>query len=139
MAAERTVQHMPVSTQTLDGRRYVVAFQKDNHPLAGRHHFRVFDTGRVDAQGRPVWAIAASRDVRLTLRLNRPTDPVDHVVQRDADFERNTVEHDALGTGLFEEIDTLQLAPDRPNSHLYSRDGRAFELGVHAEAPQPTH
>ena len=54
----------------MNGKPDVLSFEKGNDPTGGRHHFRVFDTGQVDDQGKKVWAITASLDVNTVVALD---------------------------------------------------------------------
>lgn len=128
--AEDTIQHMPVSTQTLGGRPTAVAFEKDNQPFGGRHHFRVFDTGKVGDDGRPVWGIAASRDRRLVFQLrNWKTLFTNHEIVHNADHERDLVGKTAADTGHVASTTRIQMNPDKPTLRgLYSKDGQALLL-----------
>lgn len=88
----QAVDNMPISTQFLDGKPQVAAFSSQNDPLAGRHHFRVFDTGEKDAQGKEVYAIQASRDTGIVLDKNRPGQLfMNHAVEKNTDGERDFV------------------------------------------------
>ena len=53
---QKVVASMPVSKQSLEGKVFRAAYEFANNPVGGRHHIRVFDTGRADDKGRPVWA-----------------------------------------------------------------------------------
>jgi len=98
---QATIDSMPVSKQTLDGAGNLTGFEMNNDPLGGRDHLRIFDTGKVDGQGQPVWAIAASRDTGIKFDKNRPEQGfLNHAVESNTDLERNTVVEDLQGTHL---------------------------------------
>lgn len=86
------VDRMPVSNQTYRGQVEVAAFEKNNDPLGGRDHLRIFATGEKDAQGRDVYAIAASRDSGIVFAPNHPECAfLFHAVTPDVDGERDNV------------------------------------------------
>ncbi len=88
----RGVQQMPVSLQSLAGRLLLAAYERNNEPLGGRDHLRIFDTGQKDAQERPVYAIAASRDSGIKFAPHHPeTAFLFHAVQPDVSGERAAV------------------------------------------------
>jgi hypothetical protein len=87
---QKVVASMPVSMQTLDGRPFVAAYECANNPVGGRHHIRVFDARTKDAQGRPVWAVAATQDVGIMFDPNRPEQGfMNHRVAANTDGERD--------------------------------------------------
>jgi hypothetical protein len=132
--AAQTIQTMPVSPQTEDGNPAVVAFEKGNQPFGGRHHFRMFDTGNVSKDGRPIWAIAASRDTRLKVVKDWHRMFIDHAIEPNADHERDVVARDAAATGRIARTEMLQLPADAPRpEEIFSKDGRAFYLVVRPE------
>lgn len=126
----KEVNSEPVDPLYMDGKQHVVAFQKDNNPFGGRHHLRVFDTGKVDAQGQPVWAVAASRDTHLTFNPHRiKTLFFGHAVEPNADLERDTVLRDLRAGQAVREVrtDTVSFDPVDP-THLHSEDGRVYDV-----------
>lgn len=105
-----TLDKMPVSDQTFLGKKELLAFEKQNDPLGGRHHFRVWDTGQKDAQGRPVWAIAATRDIGVRYDLTKPQDYfTQHLIQKDADLERDAVLQSLQSAGAVAKSSKLPL------------------------------
>ncbi len=129
---QSTIDSMPVSAQSLDGKNSVTGFEMNNNPLAGRDHLRIFDTGKVDGQGKPVWAIAASRDTGIKLDKNRPEQGfLNHAVESNTDGERNTVLKDLQGTGLV--ADTRKFGVDYGKTAAEAtgekpNDGQVFDL-----------
>ncbi len=89
-------ERSPMSTLTLHGKPQVAGFEKNNDHHVVRDHIRVFDSGRRDAQGRPVWEVTASRDTGITY----DTKGSHHQVDLDLDKERDMLAADLLGTGL---------------------------------------
>lgn len=61
----------PVSKQYLNGRVEDMAFNKNSDHSLGRDHFRVYHQGK-DANGQDVWAIAAIRDLSVSLTVPHP-------------------------------------------------------------------
>jgi hypothetical protein len=89
-----SVQHMPVSPQTFQGKPEVAAFERSNHPLGGRDHLRIFSCGRDEL------AIAASRDLGIALDVHSPqTGFLNHRVEPDVTRERNEVLQTLLAKG----------------------------------------
>lgn len=128
----QTIASMPVSRQTLDGRPNLASFEMNNDPLGGRDHLRVFDTGKVDASGNQVWAVAASRDTGLRLDANRPEQGfLNHAVEADTDGERDQVVKSLQATGLLAAVRELELAygtQAAPATGAMPADQRAYDL-----------
>jgi hypothetical protein len=128
----RTIASMPVSPQTLEGHPNCAAFEMHNDPLGGRDHLRIFDTGKVDAQGQHVWAIAASRDTGIKLDPNRPEQAfLNHAVEKNTDGERNTVVHSLSFSSLLHSIREFKLAygtQAAPATGAMPADQQAFDL-----------
>ena len=100
------VASMPVSKQSLEGKVFRAAYEFANNPVGGRHHIRVFDTGRADDKGRPVWATAATQDIGIMFDPKRPEQGfMNHRVARNTDGER-----DFLGNALKSGGAQLELA-----------------------------
>jgi hypothetical protein len=124
------VNQEPVDDLLFDGKTQVVAFEKDANPLGGRHHLRVFDTGRVDEKGQPVWAVAASRDTGLKIDLHRyKTMFLNHVVEPNADHERDVLMRDLRAGGAVQSVQTqvASWSPRNP-SQLHSEDGKVYDV-----------
>jgi hypothetical protein len=125
----KAVDRMPVSIQTYNGRPLVAAYERNNDPLGGRDHLRLFDTGQKDASGAPVYAIAASKDSGLRLAPDHPeTGFVFHKVQPDVGGERDAVLASLKKQGASV---TQELSLGWPGTSVYGEqvvDGKAFEL-----------
>lgn len=124
------VNSEPVDPLEYNGKPEVAAFEKDNNPFGGRHHLRIFDTGKVDDQGQPVWAVAASRDIGLKFDVHRiKTLFLDHVVQPNADMERDVVLRDLRAGNLVKNVQTHTATwPDLGPEHLHSEDGKVYDV-----------
>lgn len=129
-AVKDTVAAMPIAHLKYQGKPDVLSFEKDNDPTGGRHHFRVFDTGKVDAKGEKVWAVAASLDDATHFS---PTNTkqwfITHSVDPNADKERDEIMRSLSKTKGIASMKTLKPPFGAPApSGLHSRDGRVFEL-----------
>jgi hypothetical protein len=126
------VQSMPISPQTLEGRPSITGFQKNNEPLAGRDHLRVFDTGKRDAAGLPVWAISASRDTSIILDKSRPEQGfLNHAVESNTDLERDFVFPAFRDSVLVEETRRVRVDFGRepaPATGALPRDGAVYDI-----------
>jgi hypothetical protein len=127
---QRAVSSEPVSTLTYGGKPQVVAFEKDNNPLGGRHHLRVFSTGKVDALGRPVWAVAATQDKGVVFAPTRPDQLfLNHVVAPDADVERDFVASSLATAGQISSQSSARVPYGPPAGNgVTSRDGRVLDV-----------
>jgi hypothetical protein len=131
------VDKMPVSAQTLNGQKLVAAFEENNDPLGGRHHLRIFDTGQKDAQGKPVFAIAASRDTGIRFAPDHPeTGFMFHTVEPDVDAERDRV-IGALAKGGEVSGLTKTQVPFGPASKIgeFVGDSSLYELNLSTQHP----
>jgi hypothetical protein len=129
---DRTVASMPIAHLKYQGKPDVLSFERDNDPTGGRHHFRVFDTGRRDARGRQVWAVAASLDDDTVFAPKRPEQLfITHTVEPNADVERDEVLRSLSRTKGVAAMKThqRQFGAPAPNG-LHSPDGRVFEVWV---------
>jgi hypothetical protein len=91
-AVKQAVAAMPIAHLTFNGKPDVLSFERNNDPLGGRDHFRIFDTGKVDAQGRNVYAVAASLDNGVHFSPSSPQQWfITHSVDPNADKERDNV------------------------------------------------
>ncbi|MFL5320111.1 MAG: LssY C-terminal domain-containing protein [Myxococcaceae bacterium] len=124
------VDRMPIAHLFMNGKPDVLSFEKGNDPTGGRHHFRVFDTGQVDDQGKKVWAITASLDVNTVVALDRPEQMfINHIIDKNADKERDEVLRSlqqANAVGKFSEH-KLPFGDPAPTG-LHSEDGRVFDV-----------
>jgi hypothetical protein len=122
----------PMSTMYVGGQAQVMAFEKNNDHHQGRDHLRVFATGQTDAQGRPVWEIAASRD--LAFDLDTRTLHACHQIDHHVDRERDMVMADLLGTGRVADWHVAQgKRPAAVSDYLarhYPTDGNVYEVSL---------
>lgn len=118
----------PVSDMFLDGKRYAMAFNKNNYHNLARDHLRVFETGKKDAQGRPVWEVAATRDVGMHIDFKERKGS--HAIDHNVDPERDMVLADLLRSG---EVGDWQIAKgersredDASIASKYQTDGKVY-------------
>jgi hypothetical protein len=101
-------QNTEISSAYLRGKAQDLAFNKnDDHHLV-RDHFRVYDTGRKDAQGRPVWEIAATRDIASLIDPKTLGLKQGHDIAPEVDRERDMIMADLLKTGLVKDWKVAQ-------------------------------
>lgn len=126
------VQSMPISPQTLEGRPALTGFQKNNEPLGGRDHLRIFDTGQRDTSGLPVWAISASRDTSIILDTSRPEQGfLNHAVESNTDLERDFVFASFRDSVLVSETRRVRVDFGRepaPATGALPRDGAVYDI-----------
>ena len=124
------VDRMPVSPQTYRGQLLVQAYEQHNDPLGGRDHLRIFATGEKDAQGREVYAVAASRDVGLRFAPDHPECAfLFHTVQGNVAAERDLVLRSLQASGHVGATQLFALPYGAP-SKIGERvgDGRGYEV-----------
>lgn len=127
--------HSPVSDMYLYGRKPDLVLEKNDHYNLGRDHMRIWDTGRKGAGGRPIWAIAATRDVALGIDFPRKNGW--HATDPNIDLERNQIMADLLGSGQTRSWSVAkgQLLPgEPPPSDHYQTDGNVFEVVLEARS-----
>jgi hypothetical protein len=129
---------MPASTETYhddhqdpQGEKQEFIFQQgDDHPW-GRHHFRVYSTGKVDEKGLPVWAVSATEDIGFNFDVKKPTQFFfTHTVDHNADDERDFVYQSLLNTDSVvskREI-PVDVGPPNPANGLTSASGKVFDI-----------
>jgi hypothetical protein len=124
------VDRMPVSPQTYRGQPLLQAYEQHNDPLGGRDHLRIFATGERDAQGREVYAIAASRDVGIRFAPDHPECAfLFHTVQGNVAAERELLLQSLQRTGHVAATQPFTIAFGGPSPIGESvGDGRGFEL-----------
>ena len=88
----------PMSTLYIDGKAQVAGFSKNNDHHHVRDHIRIFDSGKRDEKGRPIYEITASRDTSLELKL--PTMSSSHGIDTNLDPERDMLMADLLKGGV---------------------------------------
>lgn len=91
-------ERSPMSTLYIDGKPQVAGFSKNNDHHHVRDHIRIFDSGKRDEKGRPVWEITASRDTSLKLAV--PTLGSKHGIDTKLDAERDMLMADLLKGGV---------------------------------------
>jgi hypothetical protein len=95
---KREYEDAPVSSEFLFGRKQDLAFEQavGDNPRH-RHHVRLWETERLDTDGRPVWVGAAIFDKRVG--LSRTTGQITHETAPDVDAERDLLFDDLKKTG----------------------------------------
>ena len=84
----RPYDDAPVSDLLLFGRKQDLAFeQPQGDDPRKRNHIRLWNTGKMDAEGRPIWIGAASYDERVG--LSHTTGEITHHIAPDVDTERD--------------------------------------------------
>jgi hypothetical protein len=124
---------MPASIQKYDGDQQVYVFQKGDEHLAGRHHFRVFSTGKFDENGIPVWAVSATEDNGTKFDFHNPTQGIfTHKIVKNSDIERDYVFNSLEGTGLMDQFQKVSVQPVSPSqqSGLYSEDHSFYDVSL---------
>jgi hypothetical protein len=94
-ARARGFAAQPFTVLQLDGRPPTFAFEKVVNSMSKRRHLRIWPWGTVD--GRPLWLVAATRDVGL--RFSRARHAFTHRIDPDVDAERDKVVDDLVATG----------------------------------------
>ena len=103
----RSYDDAPVSNLYLWGRKQDLAFEQPagNDPRK-RHHVRFWRSGKVDRQGRPLWAGAATFDERVG--FSHTTGQITHHIAADVDAERDHLIHDLESTKNLAEVFILE-------------------------------
>lgn len=87
---DRAYRHAPVSPLYYDGRREDLAFEREDGASASRrHHVRLWRVLERGAEGRPVWAGAATFDAGVG--ISSYTGQITHDIAPDIDAERDFV------------------------------------------------
>lgn len=121
----------PMSTLYVGGKPQVAGFEKNNDHHVVRDHIRVFDSGRKDAQGRPIWQITASRDTGIWFDSKGSHHSIDTNLDRERDMlmadllNATAVRTWRIARGEMEPADRARVA------ERYQTDGRVYvvELG----------
>lgn len=102
-----------------------------------RHHLRVFDTGKVDSDGKPVWAVAASYDsgvkldmdaVKSLLHFEIPSEfPLKHKIEHITDGERDYVLKTLSDSKMPGAVSKFNLYFS-PDAHATSSDGIVYDI-----------
>jgi len=130
------VDRMPVSTQSVDGKPFVSAWECNNNPLGGRDHVRIFDTGQRDASGLPVYGVSPIQDTGIRFAPDHPESGfMFHTVAPDAAPERDKFLKLLTTFGNVSGLTRLPLEFGGPSA-LGERvqDGTAYELTLHRRA-----
>ena len=132
----KDVDRMPVSPQRLRGAPSLEAYQRDNDPLGGRHHLRIFGTGENDASGQPVFAIAASRDTGIRFAPEHPeTGFLFHTVESNVAHERDFVLSALRQGGQLSSVKSFERDFGGESVHGEQvRDGKGYELTLQRPA-----
>jgi hypothetical protein len=103
---KRPDEDAPVSSEYLFGRKQDLAFEQavGDNPRH-RHHVRMWETDKKDADGRPVWVGAAIFDKRVG--LSRTTGQITHETAPDVDAERDLLFDDLKKTGDLSEFEII--------------------------------
>jgi hypothetical protein len=105
---KRPYEDAPVSNLYLWGRKEDFAFEQPvgDNPRE-RHHVRFWKSAKTDNAGRPLWAGAATFDVRVG--LSHTTGQITHHISGDIDAERDHVAASLQQTG---QLASSELLPD---------------------------
>jgi hypothetical protein len=120
-------QASPMTQMFIDGKMQAMAFNKNNDHHEARDHLRIFDSGKRDAQGRPIWEIAATRDVSMDLKL--PSLGKGHHTDHALDGERDLIMADLLKSGVKDwKVAQGKLSDaDKPGvERTYTSDGKVY-------------
>jgi hypothetical protein len=100
---KRAYEDAPVSNEFLFGRKQDLAFEQavGDNPRH-RHHVRIWDSGKSDPDGRPIWIGAAIFDKRVG--LSHTTGQITHETAPDVDTERDKLVDDLKRTAEFSEL-----------------------------------
>ena len=88
----------PVSNLYLYGRKEDMAFERPGHNVRQRDHIRIWNTGRTESDGRPIWIGSATKDVKV--ELSRTNHLPTHGIAPDLDNERDLVVSELAQTGF---------------------------------------
>lgn len=126
----------PMSALFLYGRMQDYAFQKNNVGVRKRDHLRAWQSTQLDRSGRPIWCVAATRDVAIEWVDRHPT----HRIDPEIDVERALVKQDLLGTGRVAASYQLRSLPGpymgaNGEGDGYRTDGLVEVLELATDAP----
>jgi len=125
LAEARGYNEAPVSVLLLDGRPPDLVFEKLNNTFARRHHLRIWRRPTTFL-GKPVWAIAATRDIGINFSEQDRT--FIHRIDSNIDQERAKVAGDLLFTG---NVQGIALVP-RPAVPQHSQNATGDSLDTDA-------
>jgi hypothetical protein len=124
-------QASPMTKMYIDGHLQEMAFNKNNDHHEARDHLRIFDSGKRDAKGRPIWEIAATRDVSLQVRI--PSFGKGHTTDTAIDPERDLIMGDLLKSGVANwRVAQGRLSDaDKPGvESTYKTDGKVYVVDL---------
>jgi hypothetical protein len=124
-------QASPMTKMYIDGQLQAMAFNKNNDHHEARDHLRIFDSGKKDAKGRPIWEIAATRDVSLQVKV--PSFGKGHTTDTAIDAERDLIMADLLKGGVANwRVAQGKLAEaDAPGvASTYTTDGQVYVVDL---------
>jgi len=130
---DRPYADAPVSNLYLWGRKEDLAFEQPvgDNPRE-RHHVRFWKADRVDDQGRPLWAGAATFDERVG--FSHTTGQITHHIAGDVDSERDHVVETLKSTGrvALETLDNFHVVREGHNGggDYWHTDGRLMVATV---------
>ena len=125
---------VPMNDYRLLGRRQSMNWALPVRPLSERHHFRLWNTGMTDGQGRSYWWGTGNYD--LSIRWS----DFSHTPDPDMDRERDYVASSLARSPLLDSIVVLPL-PQIPaegvndKGYRYRTDGRAAVIVLKRERP----
>jgi hypothetical protein len=88
----------PVSNLYLFGRKEDLAFERPGPNVRQRDHIRLWDAKQAAVDGRPIWAAAATKDMKV--ELSKTTHLPTHGIGPDLDAERAQVIAELTDTGF---------------------------------------
>ena len=94
----RAYSTAPISNLYLYGRKEDIAFERPGHNVRQRDHIRIWNTGRSESDGRPIWIGSATKDVKV--ELSRTNHLPTHGIAPDLDDERDLVVSELAQTGF---------------------------------------
>jgi len=94
----RAYSTAPVSNLYLYGRKEDMAFERPGHNVRQRDHIRIWNTGRGESDGRPIWIGSVTKDVKV--ELSRTNHLPTHGIAPDLDDERDLVVSELAQTGF---------------------------------------
>ncbi len=94
----RAYSTAPISNLYLYGRKEDIAFERPGHNVRQRDHIRIWNTGRSESDGRPIWIGSVTKDVKV--ELSRTNHLPTHGIAPDLDDERDLVVSELAQTGF---------------------------------------
>ncbi|MBV8063379.1 MAG: LssY C-terminal domain-containing protein [Nevskia sp.] len=131
----RTLDHKPYPTAPVSSlylykaeHRQDLAFERPTATTKVRDHIRIWDSGRVNAQGQAIWLAAATKDIGIE-RNKEGLGPT-HRIDPDVDAERDLVGRSLVGAGAtaLGAWSRGPLAGRNGGGDPYTTDGRVLVL-----------